>query len=127
MRLEPSNETARLLAEGIARLGIERLPWTKVVRQWRDRILFLRRVETGTRRERSSGPRQLGQSEGLASATAANEVEKLRELFDGMKFSVIGRVTSDPRLRVAKAIDEDVRELRQIHEQAIARRLAANG
>src|SRR5207247_1369972 len=44
----------------IARLGIERLPWTKVVRQWRDRILFLRRVETGTRRERSSGPRQLG-------------------------------------------------------------------
>jgi phosphoribosylformylglycinamidine synthase len=60
-------------------------------------------------------------------SAAANEVEKLRELFDGIEFSVIGRVTSEPRLRVAKAIDEDVRELRQIHEQAIARRLAANG
>jgi selenophosphate synthetase-related protein len=60
-------------------------------------------------------------------SAAANEVEKLRELFDGIEFSVIGRVTSEPRLRVAKAIDEDVRELRQIHERAIARTLAANG
>ena len=60
-------------------------------------------------------------------SAAASEVEKLRELFDGIEFSVIGRVTIEPRLRVAKAIDEDVRELRQIHEQAIARRLAANG
>jgi len=60
-------------------------------------------------------------------SAAANEVEKLRELFDGIEFSVIGRVTSEPRLSVEKSIDEDVRELRQIHEQAIARRLAANG
>ncbi|MGB6562097.1 MAG: phosphoribosylformylglycinamidine synthase subunit PurL [Candidatus Binataceae bacterium] len=60
-------------------------------------------------------------------SAAASEVEKLREMFGGIEFSVIGRVTSDPRLRVAKAIDEDVHELRQIHEQAIARRLAANG
>jgi hypothetical protein len=30
-------------------------------------------------------------------------------------------------LKVAKVIDEDVRELKQIHEQAIVRRLAANG
>ena len=60
-------------------------------------------------------------------SAAASEVEKLRELFDGIEFSVIGRVTIEPRLRVAKAIDEDVRELRAIHEQAIARRIAANG
>jgi phosphoribosylformylglycinamidine synthase II len=60
-------------------------------------------------------------------SAAASEVKKLRELFGGIEFSVIGRVTSEPRLRVAKAIDEDVHELRQIHEQAIARRLAANG
>jgi ATP-dependent helicase HrpB len=34
-----------LLADGIARLGIQRLPWTKEQIQWRDRVLFLRRHE----------------------------------------------------------------------------------
>jgi len=37
--------SARLLAQGAARLGIERLPWTKPLRQWRDRVMFLRRAE----------------------------------------------------------------------------------
>jgi ATP-dependent helicase HrpB len=37
--------SARMLAQGAARLGIERLPWTKPLRQWRDRIMFLRRAE----------------------------------------------------------------------------------
>jgi ATP-dependent helicase HrpB len=41
----PGEQHARLLSEGIARLGIERLPWTKALRQWRDRIMFLRRTE----------------------------------------------------------------------------------
>ena len=36
---------ARFLAEGIARLGADRLPWTKVLRQWCDRVSFLRRAE----------------------------------------------------------------------------------
>jgi ATP-dependent helicase HrpB len=45
MTIVPSEESARLLAQGIARLGIERLPWTKALRQWRDRVLFLRRAE----------------------------------------------------------------------------------
>ena len=35
----------RILAEGIARLGSARLPWTNALRQWRDRIMFLRRAE----------------------------------------------------------------------------------
>jgi len=34
-----------LLAQGIARLGIDRLPWSKALRQWRDRVMFLRRAE----------------------------------------------------------------------------------
>jgi len=38
---------ARMLAEGVARLGIARLPWTKALRQWRDRVMFLRRAEGG--------------------------------------------------------------------------------
>ncbi len=40
-----SAETAQKLADGIARLGIDRLPWTKSLRQWRDRVMFLRGSE----------------------------------------------------------------------------------
>jgi ATP-dependent helicase HrpB len=42
MTIVPSEESARLLAQGIARMGIDRLPWTKALRQWRDRVMFLR-------------------------------------------------------------------------------------
>jgi ATP-dependent helicase HrpB len=45
LRVEPSDETARVLADGIARRGLERLPWTKPLRQWRERVMFLRRAE----------------------------------------------------------------------------------
>ncbi len=40
-----SDAAARILAEGIVRLGIDRLPWTKALRQWRDRVKFLRASE----------------------------------------------------------------------------------
>jgi ATP-dependent helicase HrpB len=36
---------AVVLAEGIARSGIDRLPWSKASLQWRDRIAFLRTAE----------------------------------------------------------------------------------
>ena len=38
-------ETAVILAEGIAKSGLQRLPWTKALTQWRDRVMFLRRHE----------------------------------------------------------------------------------
>ncbi|MHB2166614.1 ATP-dependent helicase HrpB [Alsobacter sp. R-9] len=38
-------ESARLLAEGAAAVGIERLPWTKALDQWRHRVAFLRRAD----------------------------------------------------------------------------------
>jgi ATP-dependent helicase HrpB len=38
-------QAARTLAVGIARLGIGRLPWSKALSQWRDRVMFLRRSE----------------------------------------------------------------------------------
>jgi ATP-dependent helicase HrpB len=38
-------EIAKLLAEGIAGLGIARLPWNKAQLQFRDRVNFLRRAE----------------------------------------------------------------------------------
>jgi ATP-dependent helicase HrpB len=45
MRIEPDERTAALLAEGIARLGMSRLPWSRSLQQWRDRVTFLRRAE----------------------------------------------------------------------------------
>ncbi|MGB6534850.1 MAG: ATP-dependent helicase HrpB [Xanthobacteraceae bacterium] len=38
----PTEATAQKLAAGIGRIGIDRLPWSKELRQWRDRIAFLR-------------------------------------------------------------------------------------
>jgi ATP-dependent helicase HrpB len=40
-----SDEAARILAEGLRQLGLDRLPWTKALMQWRDRVMFLRRAE----------------------------------------------------------------------------------
>jgi ATP-dependent helicase HrpB len=37
--------TAQKLAAGIAGLGMHRLPWTKSLQQWRDRVMFLRASE----------------------------------------------------------------------------------
>ncbi|MGE3870703.1 MAG: ATP-dependent helicase HrpB [Pseudorhodoplanes sp.] len=41
----PDEDTARILAAGLVKLGLDRLPWSKAVLQWRDRVLFLRRSE----------------------------------------------------------------------------------
>src|SRR6266516_6874996 len=43
--VEPGPHAARALAEGLALLGIARLPWTAALRQLRDRVGFLRRLE----------------------------------------------------------------------------------
>jgi ATP-dependent helicase HrpB len=37
--------SAKSLAEGIVNLGIDRLPWTGALKQWRDRVIFLRASE----------------------------------------------------------------------------------
>ena len=36
---------ARKLAQGLAQVGLDRLPWTKALAQWRDRVNFLRSAE----------------------------------------------------------------------------------
>jgi ATP-dependent helicase HrpB len=41
----PDADTARILAQGIAALGLDRLPWSKPALQWRNRVMFLRRAE----------------------------------------------------------------------------------
>jgi ATP-dependent helicase HrpB len=41
-----ADEAAALaLARGVFLLGIARLPWTAAIKQWRDRVMFLRRAE----------------------------------------------------------------------------------
>jgi ATP-dependent helicase HrpB len=42
----PTDEAAALtLARGVLALGVARLPWTKALQRWRDRVAFLRRAE----------------------------------------------------------------------------------
>jgi ATP-dependent helicase HrpB len=41
----PDSESARLLAEGIAAIGVRKLPWSKTQLQLRNRVMFLRRAE----------------------------------------------------------------------------------
>ena len=45
LAVEASEENARMLARGVAALGVARLPWTKSQMQRRDRVAFLRRAE----------------------------------------------------------------------------------
>ncbi|MEH3148100.1 MAG: ATP-dependent helicase HrpB [Methylobacterium frigidaeris] len=40
-----TEESARILARGLAGQGIERLPWSKAAAQWRERVRFLRDAE----------------------------------------------------------------------------------
>ena len=59
-------DTAKRLAEGIAALGIDRLPWSKAQRQLRDRVLFLRRSEGNEWPDVSDAALTAGAAEWLA-------------------------------------------------------------
>ncbi|MGM4894205.1 ATP-dependent helicase HrpB [Tardiphaga sp. 839_C3_N1_4] len=43
--LKPSEDTARVFADGLVAAGIDRLPWSKALEQWRGRVMFLRASE----------------------------------------------------------------------------------
>jgi ATP-dependent helicase HrpB len=43
--LKPSEETARVFADGLVGIGVDRLPWSKALQQWRGRVMFLRASE----------------------------------------------------------------------------------
>jgi ATP-dependent helicase HrpB len=45
LALSPSAETARVLADGLITAGLDKLPWSKSAKQWRDRVMFLRKPE----------------------------------------------------------------------------------
>jgi ATP-dependent helicase HrpB len=45
MAIEPSEETAKVFADGLIAAGLDQLPWSKPIKQWRDRVMFLRAAE----------------------------------------------------------------------------------
>jgi ATP-dependent helicase HrpB len=71
MTVVPGPGMAKKLADGIVRLGLDRLPWTKALGQWRDRVMFLRRAEGDEWPDLSN------------TALAANASEWLVPLLDG--------------------------------------------
>ena len=66
----PDENNARLLAESIANLGIDRLPWTDALKQWRDRVMFLRHSESVEWPDLSDAALAAGAAEWLARALA---------------------------------------------------------
>jgi len=51
LALSPSAETARILADGLIAAGFDKLPWSKASKQWRDRVMFLRKAQGESQRE----------------------------------------------------------------------------
>ena len=45
LTVTPSADTARIFADGLIAAGLDRLPWSKSAKQWRDRVMFLRKAE----------------------------------------------------------------------------------
>ena len=45
LAIEPSPETARIFADGLIAAGLDQLPWSKSIKQWRDRGMFVRAAE----------------------------------------------------------------------------------
>ena len=69
--VKPDDTTARVLSEGVVKLGLNRLPWTKALSQWREREMFLRNAEGDEWPDLSD------------TALAARAEEWLTPLFDG--------------------------------------------
>ena len=45
LKVPATEEAARALAEGLVSLGLDVLPWSKALAQWRERVMFLRKAE----------------------------------------------------------------------------------
>jgi ATP-dependent helicase HrpB len=46
MAIEPSEKTAKVFADGLIAVGLDQLPWSKPIKQWRGRVMFLRAAES---------------------------------------------------------------------------------
>jgi ATP-dependent helicase HrpB len=79
LNVAANHETAVLLAEGVARLGIDKLPWTKAQLQLRDRVAFMRSAESAAWPDLSDAALAQGASDWLApylsSKTKFSEID----------------------------------------------------
>jgi ATP-dependent helicase HrpB len=85
--VEPNADAARTLVEGLTRLGIGCLPWTRSLHQLRDRVAFLRRLEGDPWPDLSDDALSSGALSWLAPAlagkTAVSQLSE-RELTDAL-------------------------------------------
>lgn len=95
-------DAPRALALGVASLGVARLPWTKAISQWRDRVMFLRKAEGEEWPDLSD------------EALAANAADWLAPHLDGLtSLAEIGADTLDAALKallpwaMQKRLDEE--------------------
>ena len=72
MALAPSAETAKIFAAGLIAVGLDKLPWSKSSKQWRDRIMFLRKAEGDSWPDLSDDALSAA-SESLAGACAVRQ------------------------------------------------------
>jgi ATP-dependent helicase HrpB len=70
IRLVPNAASAQLLAQGLAGLGLDRLPFSEALRQWRHRVAFLRRIEGAAWPDLSEAALRANAPDWLASALA---------------------------------------------------------
>jgi ATP-dependent helicase HrpB len=70
IRLLPNEASAQLLAQGLAGLGLDRLPFTEALAQWRHRVAFLRRIDGSEWPDLSAAALQAMAPDWLATALA---------------------------------------------------------
>jgi ATP-dependent helicase HrpB len=99
--LQPSAETARVLADGLAAVGIDRLPWSKPLQQWRGRVMFLRAAEGDTWPDLSDDALATSRESWLMPALF--DKLSLREFSPGdMSDALMGLLPWDQRARLDK-------------------------
>jgi ATP-dependent helicase HrpB len=81
LAVSPSAENARVLADGLIAAGLDKLPWSKSTKQWRDRVMFLRKVEGDTWPDLSDAALVAQREAWLASAL--HDKTSLKELSAG--------------------------------------------
>jgi ATP-dependent helicase HrpB len=68
LALSPSADTAKIFADGLAAAGLDKLPWSKSSKQWRDRVMFLRKAEGDSWPDLSDGALAARREEWLVPA-----------------------------------------------------------